>query len=264
MDWYVVPASVLSSSHPLPRHVSLEPCDQLLALITTQIATVTETEEDKTNVPDVNRKPGRRISKENAILRKFVRDQEGIAPQPPKLENIRYRVMRTLKKLLRRLAVNKSPGSRGLLQFQYNLGQGAYWYSKMQEYASSHHRTIYRFSELQNGPKVDQSRTTGTFGFSTYNNPYMDFVFSNYEIRVIYRLFVNLLFSDDRVQSLNQRFKVLCCQKTTHSEECVEKWSEFRKMMEEYLGAHVATVSEEIPELTPPLQLMHVESLPSQ
>lgn len=251
MDWYEVPASVLASGHPLPKYISLEPCDNLLEIIKAETCIVQYGEDDRPWFNESTRKPGRRISKENATLRKFVRDQEG-APQAPKLENIRYRVMRTLKKVLRRIAAGKSAGSRGLLQFQYNSGLGAYWFALMQEFAMNHEKSVLRFAELQNGPKVDQSKVSGNSRFSTYNNPYMDHVFSNYEIRVIYRLFVNLLFSDDRPHSLNTRFKILCCPKSTHGEECMEKWREFRKMMEDYLGAHIQSPDETIPELAAP------------
>ena len=251
MDWYEVPAGVLVSGHPLPKHISLEPCDSLLAFLRTETSTGQYEEDGRPCLSESVRKPGRRVSKENATLRKFVRDQEG-TPQPPKLENMRYRVMRTLKKVLRRMAAGKSAGSRGLLQFQYGNGLGAHWYSQMQEFTMNHQRSVLRFAELQNGPKVDQSKASGTSNFSTYNNPYMDHVFTSYEIRVIYRLFVNLLFSDERPLSLNQRFKILCCPKSSHNEECIEKWAEFRTMMEDYLGAHIQSPDERIPELTLP------------
>ena len=184
------------------------------------------------------------------MLRRFIRAQEGVRSQPPKLENIRYRVMRTLKKVLRRLSIEKTAGTRGLLQFPYHTGPAAFWYRKMCSFSSANPRPISRFAELSNGPKVDQSKSISSSNFSTYNNPYMDFVFSTYEVRVVYRLFVNFLFADDRPSSLNQRFKILCCKGQTHKEDCKEKWKEFRKMMEGYLGAKVQRAEEErIPEL---------------
>lgn len=157
--------------------------------------------------------------------------------RPPKLENLRYRVMRSLKKSIRRLLQDKEVSTKGLMAMPGELDSQAL--SQIKEYCQQHQQSLTAFSSLKNGPCVDHRRSGTTTGHNTYNNNYMREIFRQGEVRDAYSLYIRLLFSKDTPESLCKRFKIQCCALGTHSAACQEKWREFKGVLVDFLGAEV-------------------------
>ena len=75
--------------------------------------------------------------------------------------------------------------------------------------------------------------------YQTYNGEYLRQLFSTEAVRTLYRAFVELLCADCRPVSLCARFKVLCCS-GAHSHRCEGKWTHFRTLLHDYLGADIS------------------------
>ena len=178
----------------------------------------------------------RKCQEINQILKQFSRTINS-HPRPPKLENLRYRVMRSLKKFIRRLLEEKSVSKKGILAISGQLDQKLM--HTIQEYCKVHRSALADFAVLKNGPCVDHRRSGRKTGHNTYNNSYMREIFREREVREAYSLYVQLLFSRDQPEGLCKRFKVECCGESSHGDECGRKWGEFRKVLVEFLGAEV-------------------------
>ena len=157
--------------------------------------------------------------------------------RPPKLENLRYRVMRSLKKSIRRLLQDKEVSTKGLMAMPGELEPQAL--SQIKEFCQLHQQALADFASLKNGPCVDHRRSGTTTGHNTYNNNYMREIFRQGEVRDAYSLYIRLLFSKDTPESLCKRFKVQCCGLGVHSLACQEKWREFKRILVDFLGAEV-------------------------
>lgn len=244
---YRVPRTILSHSKPLQTHVTLEPLPEFASMRNTPSTCSGEAKEhfeflDYREETSTSKKPGRKITSLNATLRLFTRCHPTHSHQPPKLENIRYRIMRTLKKTLRRVYEKKGIKRKGLMDFDVDLEVSCGKLREFKEYARENREELEPFSQLVNGPKVDQSRRPQKPSFSTYNNSYLEHVFQNPTIRRIYGLFITLIYSNDQVQSLMKRFEMKCCEKKEHFEGCGEKWKAFREVLDGYLGTKVERV----------------------
>lgn len=248
---YALPQPILTHAEPLQTHVSLEPlpafaatlgCAALLSGVQMYARSMwrSETSEEPES-PLSSKKPSRKISSLNTTLRLFTRADLSHADKPPKLENIRYRIMRTLKKTLRRIFERKNIKRRGLLDVELKTGAGEELFKAFKSFAKEHRPELEPFSQLANGPKVDQSRRPQRTGFSTYNNSYMEHVFQSPQIRRIYLLFVSLVYSCDLAESLCKRFAINCCCGGLHRAECQERWEAFKELLESYLGAKLST-----------------------
>lgn len=169
------------------------------------------------------------------VLKQFTREIAGEA-RPPKLENLRYRVMRSLKKFIRRLLQDKKVSKKGLMAIPGELDPEVL--DQIQEYCQLNRPVLTTFASLQNGPCVDHRRSGTNTGHNTYNNTYMREIFRQEEVRETYSLYIRLLFSRDQVHSLCNRFKIRCCE-GRHEEACEGKWREFKKILVDFLGADV-------------------------
>ena len=106
------------------------------------------------------KRSGRRETKENIILRRFTRLAEYRKAQPPKLENIRYRVMRSLKKCIRLLSTEKRLPLSGLLHLPASNASSMFWKSEFEEYIWTHAELIFKFAEWTEG-RPAQHRAIG-------------------------------------------------------------------------------------------------------
>lgn len=170
------------------------------------------------------------------ILKQFSRTIKDEA-RPPKLENLRYRVMRSLKKFIRRLLQDKEVSTKGLMAMPGELDLELL--AQIQAYCQVRKSALAEFSSLKNGPCVDHRRSGTTTGHNTYNNNYMREIFRQEEVREVYSLYIRLLFSKDTPDSLCKRFKIQCCSHIHHSLTCEEKWREFKQILMDFLGAEV-------------------------
>ena len=251
---YSPPLSILSQQPPLPTHITLEPLPAFAptfgsAVLMHRSAPAPEADlwgnyfpsppNSSAQLLSAARKPGRKVSKINKTLRLFTRSDPAYQTKSPKLENIRYRVMRTLKKTLRRLFERRTIKRKGLLEMQCKTDELDKCLADFKQYARNHREVLEDFSQLINGPKVDQSRNPQSTTFSTYNNSYMEYVFQTPEVRSIYQLFIKLIYSVPESDSLSHRFFIKCCKSEAHSSDCITRWEEFRRLLVEYMGTKV-------------------------
>lgn len=244
---YRPPEAIFRTQVPLVTHVSLDPmldllCQRLSVLSGSTISSDKDSEPivDQPKRAKARKRPGRKVSDQSLILRKFLRMNKKRRSAPPKLENIRYRVMRSLKKVVRRLATDKTLKPKGLLQFALGNVSSVYWKEELATYIAENTEALLDFADVQNGPKVDQCVPNVESQFSTYNNRYLEWVFEKEEVRVAYQLFAKLVFADQSPDALNALFRVRCCRSQTHDSTCQAKWTEFRSMVESYFGLNVA------------------------
>lgn len=198
----------------------------------------TEDMQDDIFTPEIKQLQETRLRKCQEIgqvLKQFTRQIGGEA-RPPKLENLRYRVMRSLKKFIRRLLQDKEVSKKGLMAIQGELDPQVL--DEMQECCQLHRKVLGDFSSLKNGPCVDHRRSGTKTGHNTYNNNYMREIFRQDEVREAYSLYIRLLFSRDQAENLCHRFKIQCCD-GVHDSTCEEKWKEFRRILVDFLGAEV-------------------------
>lgn len=248
---YDPPVSIFSQRTPLQCHISLEPLPAFAATFGSAVRarafptgpavpdpwdTVYNSDTCKNSGL---KRPGRRVSNINITLRLFMRSDPAHMDKPPKLENIRYRVMRTLKKTLRRIFERKLIKWRGLLEMERGNEIVEKRLLEFKQFARNHRSVLLDFSQLVNGPRVDQSRHPGDTTFSTYNNSYMEYVFQTPEVRAIYQLFVQLIYSEPSSASLSRRFSIRCCSGPNHDSDCTASWDSFRKLLEGYMGTRI-------------------------
>ena len=239
---YTFPRDLAQQSSPLLTHISLEPLPRLPSSATQSPLNVTkETCEDNEEARDQQNKPGKRGNGQGEILKLFKRLKTRRKSLPPKLENIRYRVLRTLKKALRRTYAKKNIKAKGLMGIDLSRDTLAQEWNQFQAFASEFRVVLEPFSQLRNGPKVDQARRPNSATtFTTYNSSYISTIFQGAEVRKVYQLFVKVLFAESNCESLRNRFGMRCCESGLHWSECEEKWRAFRGLMEGYLGANLA------------------------
>ena len=238
---YRVPNFISASPQQFPTHISLEPffpkqvSSEPVALPVAPAKTV----------PKHPLKAGRHISKENRVLRQFQRTEETRATmQAPKLENMRYRVLRAFKKTISRILTGRHVGWKGLLDFQSRTQVGEQELEAFKSYLMAHSSQLIGFTGLSSEPKGDQYKGQLVCEFRTYNSAYLSSIFSTNENRIAYQLYLKLVFCESRPESLIFRFKMRCCRNVAHNEKCGEKWATFRQLLVEYLGARVADAEE--------------------
>jgi len=233
---YRVPDFLSFPNRQLPTHISLEPFFPSPVPSTSPAPLVTPAKAVRKHPL----KPGRHISKENQVLRQFLRTEETRAAlQTPKLENIRYRVLRAFKKAMSRMLTKRNVGWKGLLDFRGRMQVGQQEMETFREYLLSHMPMLTGVSELSAEPQADQSKAKQDCRFRTYNSAYLCSIFSASETRVAYRLYLKLVFCEESPESLVRRFKMTCCRGKVHRDQCRGKWATFRQLLEEYLGAKV-------------------------
>lgn len=240
---YAFPRDLAQQSSPLLTHISLEPLPRFLLSATVQSASNVnkETCEDNEETREQLNKPGKRGNGQGEILKLFKRLKTRRKNQSPKLENLRYRVLRNLKKALRRTYAKKAIKAKGLMGIHLSRDTLVQEWSSFQAFASEFRLVLEPFSQLRNGPRVDQARHPHvTTSFTTYNNSYISSIFQAAEVRKVYQLFVKLLFAESNCESLRTRFGMMCCESGLHWSQCEEKWGAFRGLMEGYLGANLA------------------------
>jgi hypothetical protein len=170
------------------------------------------------------------------ILKQF-RRKSNSELRLPKLENLRYRIMRSIKKLIRRLLHNQEISKKGLLAVPGGLDSASL--SRIKDYCHANRSVLEQFSALQNGPCVDHRHLSIDTGHNTYNNAYMRAIFSQHEVREAYTLYIHLLFTRDQPDSLCRRFKMECCLRQSHDDDCCKKWNSFKASLMDFLGAEV-------------------------
>jgi len=220
---YTVPDYLLQRASALPTHITLEPLFPAKGKL--------------------HLAPQSLRLQPLAVLQLFHRaDKSG---RKVKLENLRYRLLRGLKKTIRGIG---SEGKKNVARKLMPEGCTSLpEYRRLKDWCSTLGSEVAGFAQLGNGPKVDSQRTSRLCAFTTYNNSYLRTVFQSSAIRLIYRLFISLVMSDRRPESLSKRLSISCCPPLTkHSESCVQKWSSLHAILSRYLGAEVPDPEESI------------------
>ena len=237
----VVPEKEAVSSTESPRAPVSIPVGKVSSDVPTQDSLSDEQEEllDDLFTPEIKTMQENRLRKcqeIGAVLKQFTRNIKAES-RPPKLENLRYRVMRSLKKFIRRLLQDKEVSKKGLMAIKGDLDH--FSLSEIKSYCERHRQALTDFSSLQNGPCVDHRRSGMKTGHNTYNNNYMREIFRQEEVRETYTRYIQLLFTKDQPDSLCHRFKIQCCPTSLHDQVCSKKWLEFKNILLDFLGADV-------------------------
>lgn len=227
---YRFPEDIAREPRPLKTHISLEP---LPAYKDSAGAQVLLTEINLSQAPDPTLYPP---SPPKNTLRLFKRLEKKHSQTSPKLENLRYRILRGLKKLLRRVYARKSVLPKGLMAMDMTGTRVAEEMKEFSALALGYGEVLGDFADLRNGPRVDQARTARSTEHITYNNAYVAQVFRKKEVRECYLRFVRLLFAENDCESLVKRFEMRCCEKGQHHWECDSKWRKLRQLLEAYFG----------------------------
>lgn len=236
---YDFPLYLASQSSPLCTHISLEPLS-----LCQSVPQSSDLHLAGSALPaparDVGEGEGTQ-GKRTDTLKLFKRLDARHKNLSPKLENIRYRVLRTLKKALRRTYTEKGIKAKGLMGIDLTSESVSKQWHRFQDFARDFQTALEPFSLLRNGPKVDQARCPHAHAsFTTYNNAYISSIFQIAEVRHVYKLFVQVLFAESSCESLKRRFGMACCANGLHWIVCEEKWKAFRGLLEDYLGANLA------------------------
>ena len=182
------------------------------------------------------------------VLQQFIRsDSSG---RRVKLENLRYRLLRGMKKTIRGIISNgKKNVAKKLLPASCTHDQPDF--VKLKEWCCRLQTEAEEFARLGNGPKVDAQRCVRVCEFTTYNNSYLRAVFSSPAIRLLYRLFVNVILSDQHPDSLAKQLSIRCCAHSSamHTQVCTEKWTALYTVLHRYLGAEVTDANETVESL---------------
>lgn len=236
---YDFPLYLARQSSPLCTHISLEPLSPCQVSPGSKALLHSSSSDPAVPAKDTEAQASAQ-SKTGNTLKLFKRLNTRHKNLSPKLENIRYRVLRTLKKALRRIYTKKDIKPKGLMGVDLASELVAKQWLSFQGFAMDFRCALEPFSQLKNGPKVDQARSPRTnTSFTTYNNAYISSIFQVAEVRKVYQLFVQVLFAESSCESLKHRFGMVCCTSGLHWSVCEEKWKAFRDLLEGYLGANI-------------------------
>ena len=176
------------------------------------------------------------------VLKESMEPHEGRV----KYEYVRIRMFRSLKRSLRQYMHKGNFGLGGVASFSTHKCEQLI--IQIKQIYQGNSDLIKQFADTKQGPKIDSTHTKeDSSRFKTYNNKYMADIFSYPALREIYLLYVELIFEETDLNKLCRNWNIHCCD-GCHSAECVEKWAQFRRMLEQeaYIHTNATTVFQPI------------------
>ena len=135
----------------------------------------------------------------------------------PKLEYLRCKLIRGLKKLIRVLLNSRSPK-----QFKFaSINQESL--EKISAFSKFINYNKHQLQEI-----LSTKETSPVYKFKSYNIQFCKEFFSEEVIRECYLLYLEVLFGSKSCKELCKEFKFQCCDRFEHGEDCVEKWKEMK------------------------------------
>ena len=151
----------------------------------------------------------------------------------PKKEYLRVKLIRGHKRATRDAFLKKIPRKTINRVNLKNPNQKAAW-EIFENFACNNRDILYETSKTINGPLTDgESENKRIYGDDfkkkvnkerTFNNQYCKAYFSDPIVRQSFALYIDVLFSDNSIESYCQKFNFVCC-RNFHSEICVNKWN---------------------------------------
>ena len=171
------------------------------------------------------RKYFRRTS--NKFLRKFKKKKSS---SQVKKEYLRVMLMRGHKKSIRGILQNKLKirALNGIVDCQLFL------WDDYKAHCLAHRDTLENISLTRNGPAIDRnfnsfvSSNSDSCGSKTYKDLYCFQYFGNKTIRDSFVNYIQFLFGNRNIESLIERFDIVCCEKSHHEDQCHKKWADLK------------------------------------
>lgn len=147
---------------------------------------------------------------------------------PPKMENIRYYLHRSIKRTVRHYLKKKCFGASQLIGFGGLKSQQLI--DEIRTLVITHIEIFEDFADLKTGPKADHRYSRKSSFFLTYSLKYVAALLSNPQVAQLYRLCVQLIFVEAEAEALCQRWRFRCCS-GVHSNLCQERWGKFKEFL---------------------------------
>ena len=147
---------------------------------------------------------------------------------PPKMENIRYYLHRSIKRTVRHYLKKKCFGASQLIR--YGGVQRQRLIDEIRTLISANVETFMSFADPKSGPKADHRYSKKSSNFLTYSLKYVACLLSNPCIAELYSLCVQLIFTETDTESLCQSWRFRCCSRD-HNETCEARWNKFKEFL---------------------------------
>lgn len=147
---------------------------------------------------------------------------------PPKMENIRYYLHRSIKRTVRHYLKKKCFGASQLIGFGGLESQQLI--DGIRTLVSNNIEIFMDFADLKSGPKADHRHSKKSSFFLTYSLKYVATLLSNPQVAALYSLCVRLIFAEAEAEALCQKWRFRCCS-GNHSEMCQERWGKFKEFL---------------------------------
>lgn len=147
---------------------------------------------------------------------------------PPKMENIRYYLHRSVKRTVRHYLKKKCFGASQLIR--YGGVQRQVLIDEIRMLISANVETFKDFADPKSGPKADHRYSKKPCNFLTYSLKYVACLLSNPCIAELYCLCVQLIFTETDTESLCQSWRFRCCP-GGHNEICGDRWNKFKEFL---------------------------------
>ncbi|CAG9334549.1 unnamed protein product [Blepharisma stoltei] len=156
--------------------------------------------------------------------------------KPPKKENLRCKIIRGHKKLIRQFQKSTTP-IRNLNKCDLSISQSAELWDVMQNHYFINKNELDDISRTENGPKTDgkTKRGLGRKGIqNSYNLLFCKEYFKSSVVKQSFFYYVQFLFSYLEPELLCEKFDLRCC-RYEHDRKCAEKWLLLKKYFTNYM-----------------------------
>ena len=146
---------------------------------------------------------------------------------PPKMENIRYYLHRSIKRTVRHYLRKHCFGASQLIGLGVESQQ---LIDEIRTLIRENIETFMAFADLKSGPKADHRYSQKSTTFLTYSLKYVASLLRNSHIAHLYSLCVRLIFLEADAEILCQRWRFRCCP-GEHNKVCEARWREFKEFL---------------------------------
>lgn len=152
----------------------------------------------------------------------------------PKKEYVRCMLIRGHKRMIRQ-AKKMTPPKKTINKVNvYNIEQVIRWNS-LCEHVKENQEILKEIAKTEKGPATDGKAKRGAFEKpeKSFNNGYCREYFARAEVECSYRMYVDVLFTENSLNTMCEKFNFTCCdQEMNHEEEvCKGKWTSLREYL---------------------------------
>jgi len=169
--------------------------------------------------------------------KKLCKEVGGVQKGKVKFEYVRIRLFRCLKRSLRQYLRKNSFGLGGVASCSNVLSERLI--AEIKDLCKQNVDLFLQFADTKQGPRIDSTHAKEeSTRFKTYNNKYMAEIFNHPQLRLLYLLYLELIFQEKDLTKQCSNWNMHCCE-GPHSPECSEKWSRFYRMLKQEAEIHV-------------------------